>query len=47
MDMFTDEERKILSVCPGITDWALIEYNNEGDILKGAKDPPRSVQRKD
>jgi len=38
-DMFTEEEKAILSVKPGITDWASIWNSNEGRILEGAEDP--------
>jgi lipopolysaccharide/colanic/teichoic acid biosynthesis glycosyltransferase len=40
-DMFTQEEKAILSVKPGITDWASIWNSNEGQILAGAEDPDR------
>ncbi|MCK9375629.1 MAG: sugar transferase [Syntrophobacterales bacterium] len=38
-DMFTPEERTILTVRPGITDWASIWNPDEGSILAGAADP--------
>ena len=38
-DMFTAEEKAILSVRPGITDWASIWNPDEGSILAGAEDP--------
>jgi len=38
-DMFTSEEKAILSVRPGITDWASIWNPDEGSILAGAPDP--------
>jgi lipopolysaccharide/colanic/teichoic acid biosynthesis glycosyltransferase len=34
--------QKILSVSPGITDFASIEYKNENDILSEAEDPDRA-----
>lgn len=37
-DMFTEEEKAILSVKPGITDWASIWNSNEGRILEGVED---------
>jgi len=40
-DLFTYNERKILSVKPGITDWASIWNSNEGQILEGAEDPDK------
>ncbi len=36
---FSDNEKKILSVKPGITDFASIVFSDEGEILKGSKDP--------
>lgn len=39
VDMYTPDERQILTVRPGITDWASIRYRNEGEILQGAADP--------
>jgi len=38
-DMFSGEERAILSVRPGITDWASIWNADEGAVLAGAVDP--------
>lgn len=37
-DMFTEEEKAILSVKPGITDWASIWNSNEGRFLEGVED---------
>src|SRR5260370_7388854 len=33
VEMYTDEEREILTVRPGITDWSSIKFNNEGEIV--------------
>jgi lipopolysaccharide/colanic/teichoic acid biosynthesis glycosyltransferase len=38
-DMFTEEEKAILNVKPGITDWASIWNSNEGELLAGCEDP--------
>ena len=43
---YNEEERKILSVRPGITDWASLTYHNEGEILKGAEDPHQAYREK-
>lgn len=40
-DMYTEEQRKVLSVRPGITDYASIEYVNENELLSKADDPER------
>ncbi len=37
--LYTDEEQKLLSVRPGITDLASIVFADEGDILKDSRDP--------
>ena len=37
-DLFSEEEKAILSVRPGITDWASIWNSDEGSVLAGAKD---------
>jgi len=36
VDMFTEEEKSILSVRPGITDWACIWNSDEGKVLAEA-----------
>ena len=41
-DLYTDEQRKILDVRPGITDYASIKYVDENDIL-GASDNPERI----
>lgn len=38
-EMFTGEEKAILSVRPGMTDWASIWNSDEGNTLMGAADP--------
>ncbi len=38
-DMYTPEQKAILGLRPGITDWASIWNSDEGSILAGAKDP--------
>jgi lipopolysaccharide/colanic/teichoic acid biosynthesis glycosyltransferase len=38
-DMFSEGEKKILSVKPGITDWASIWNSNESELLEGSDDP--------
>jgi len=41
VDLYTDEQRKVLTVRPGITDHASIRYINENEILCRADDPER------
>ena len=45
VDRYTDEERKVLSVRPGITDWASIVFSNEAEILQGQSDPDEAYMR--
>ena len=42
VDLYTDEQRKVLGVRPGITDYASIEYVNENELLSKAEDPDRT-----
>ena len=39
---YTPEERELLSMRPGITDWASLRFHNEGEILAGHADPDRA-----
>lgn len=41
-DLYTKEQRRVLSVRPGITDWASIEYVDENEILGKADDPDKA-----
>lgn len=38
VELYTEEQRKVLSVRPGITDYASIEYVDENTILGQADD---------
>jgi lipopolysaccharide/colanic/teichoic acid biosynthesis glycosyltransferase len=38
-DLYTIEEKKLLTVRPGITDFSSIVFSDEGDILKDQSDP--------
>lgn len=42
VDLYTDEQRKVLSVKPGITDYASIEYADENTILGTSEDPDKT-----
>jgi lipopolysaccharide/colanic/teichoic acid biosynthesis glycosyltransferase len=39
VSLYNNEQKKVLSVQPGITDYASIEYSNENEILGKADDP--------
>jgi len=41
VDLYTEEQRKVLSVRPGITDYASIQYFNENELLAGTEDPEK------
>ena len=41
VDLYTEEQRRVLSVKPGITDYASIEYVDENEILGNAEDPDK------
>jgi lipopolysaccharide/colanic/teichoic acid biosynthesis glycosyltransferase len=44
VDRFSREERTILSVRPGITDWASIWNSNEAAVLEGSRDPEKTYE---
>jgi lipopolysaccharide/colanic/teichoic acid biosynthesis glycosyltransferase len=46
-EMYNENEKRILSVKPGITDWASIKYHNEGEIIEkaGIKDYDEAYAR--
>ena len=46
VELYTEEQRKVLSVRPGITDYASIEYVNENELLSQAEDPERTYIEK-
>lgn len=39
VDLYNQEQRKVLLVLPGITDYASIAFRNENEILAAAADP--------
>jgi len=46
VDRYTPEEREVLTVRPGITDYASLHFSNEAEILKGSADPDRDYLEK-
>ena len=42
VDLYTPEQQKILSVKPGITDYASLEYFKENELLGRAEDPRKT-----
>jgi lipopolysaccharide/colanic/teichoic acid biosynthesis glycosyltransferase len=41
VDLYTEEQAKVLNVKPGITDYASIEYINENEILAQSSNPEK------
>jgi lipopolysaccharide/colanic/teichoic acid biosynthesis glycosyltransferase len=39
VDLYNSEQLKVLSVKPGITDYASIQYSNENELLAKSQDP--------
>ena len=44
VDMYTEEEKAILELRPGITDWASIWNSNEAAVLEGSSDPEKAYE---
>lgn len=44
VDQFSEKEKVILGLRPGITDWASIWNSDEGAVLAGAADPEKAYQ---
>lgn len=40
-DLYNAEQKKVLSVVPGITDYASIKFRNENDLLSGTDNPEK------
>lgn len=39
VDLYTPEQRRVLDVAPGMTDYASILFRNENELLAGKRDP--------
>jgi len=46
VETYNEEEKKILNVKPGITDYASLTFHNEGEILRGSADPHQTYKEK-
>jgi lipopolysaccharide/colanic/teichoic acid biosynthesis glycosyltransferase len=46
VELYTPEQREVLTVPPGITDYASINFPNEGELLRGSTDPDRDYMEK-
>jgi lipopolysaccharide/colanic/teichoic acid biosynthesis glycosyltransferase len=45
VDLYTKDEKNLLNVRPGITDFSSIVFSDEGDILKDREDPDLSYNQ--
>jgi lipopolysaccharide/colanic/teichoic acid biosynthesis glycosyltransferase len=41
VDLYTVEQKRVLTIRPGITDWASINYRDENEILGQSTDPEK------
>jgi len=46
VDLYTVEERKVLTVRPGMTDYASLFFSNEEDLLRGSDNPDQEYMEK-
>lgn len=46
VDTYSEEEKRILSVLPGMVDYATTKFHNEEEILEGADDPHQAYKEK-
>ncbi len=46
VELYSAEEKLLLNVRPGITDYASIRFRNEAEILRGSDDPDRDYLEK-
>jgi len=44
--LYSPQQRALLRLPPGITDWASMRFHNEGEILKGSTNPHQTYQEK-
>lgn len=44
--LYSEKEKKLLSVTPGITDYASIRFRNEAELLRGSPDPDKDYLEK-
>lgn len=46
VELYTQNERAVLDVRPGITDYASVRFRNEGEILRGSANPDKDYFEK-
>ncbi|HQQ93477.1 MAG TPA: sugar transferase [Bacteroidia bacterium] len=42
VEMYSDDQKRVLNVKPGITDYASLEYMHENELLAGSADPEQT-----
>lgn len=42
VELYSEEQRQVLTIKPGITDWASIEFINENEILGRSENPEKT-----
>ena len=45
-NLYTKEEKAVLTIRPGLTDYAFIKFPNEAEVLWGSKDPDKDYMEK-
>jgi lipopolysaccharide/colanic/teichoic acid biosynthesis glycosyltransferase len=45
VNRYSEDERRLLSVLPGITDWSSVLFRNEGELLTGHADTDRAYDQ--
>ena len=46
VELYSKEEKKVLNILPGMTDYASLAFPNEGEILEGSSDPEKTYNEK-
>jgi lipopolysaccharide/colanic/teichoic acid biosynthesis glycosyltransferase len=46
VELYTPEERQVLTMRPGLTDYASLRFPNEGELLQGSTDPDKDYMEK-
>ena len=46
VETYSEEEKRILNIKPGITDYASLTFHNEGEILRGSPNPHQTYREK-
>jgi len=44
VNMYSESEKRLLQLLPGVTDWATLWNSNEGTVLAGSPDPEKTYE---